>query len=60
LQKWHGIPRGTALGPAQVDYVLAVLGRWLDGQENSTAAVDLPARRKPAAQQQQRLFGLGE
>lgn len=29
LAKWHGIPRGRQLEPADRDYILAVLGRWL-------------------------------
>ena len=57
VEKWHGIPRGRPLEPAQVDYVLAVLGRWLSEQQNRVAAANQPAGRKPATQKQQRLFG---
>jgi hypothetical protein len=32
LAKWHGIPKGRPLAPAETDYILAVLGRWLAGQ----------------------------
>ena len=29
LAKWHGIPEGQPLAPDQIDYILAVLARWL-------------------------------
>ncbi len=29
LAKWHRIPQGQPLTPEQIDYILAVLGRWL-------------------------------
>ncbi len=32
LEKWHGIPRGRALGDAERRHVLAALERWLVGQ----------------------------
>jgi len=32
LAKWHGIPRGRALGPQEREHVLAVLERWLRGE----------------------------
>jgi hypothetical protein len=30
LAKWHRIDRGTPLTPEQIDYVLAVIQRWLE------------------------------
>ena len=32
LEKWHGIPKGRALAPDEIDYVTAVLRRWLSRQ----------------------------
>jgi hypothetical protein len=32
LAKWHGIPRGKPLSPAQRAHVLAALRRWLETQ----------------------------
>jgi len=29
LAKWHRIPQGQPLTPEQIDYILAVLARWL-------------------------------
>jgi hypothetical protein len=29
LEKWHRIPHGQPLSDAEIDYVLAVLARWL-------------------------------
>jgi hypothetical protein len=29
LAKWHRIPRGQPLMPQEIDYILAVLARWL-------------------------------
>ena len=31
LEKWHRIPRGHELTAAQIEYVVAVLSRWLNG-----------------------------
>lgn len=30
LEKWHGLARGRALSPAEQDYVVGVLMRWID------------------------------
>jgi hypothetical protein len=35
LAKWHGIAAGKALTPAELDYVVAVLGRWLERQSQA-------------------------
>jgi hypothetical protein len=32
IQKWHGIKKGRALNPEQVDYVVALIMGWIDGQ----------------------------
>ena len=32
LAKWHRIPKGRPLTPEQIDYIVAVLRRWLEGQ----------------------------
>jgi hypothetical protein len=32
LEKWHHIPRGRELSEQEIDYVLAVISRWLNGQ----------------------------
>jgi len=29
LSKWHKIPKGKALTPEQIDYILATIERWL-------------------------------
>jgi hypothetical protein len=29
LAKWHKIPQGEPLTPEQIEYIIAVLGRWL-------------------------------
>ena len=29
LAKWHRIPQGQPLTPEEIDYIIAVLGRWL-------------------------------
>jgi hypothetical protein len=30
LAKWHRIPEGQPLTPEQIDYIIAVLARWLE------------------------------
>jgi hypothetical protein len=37
LAKWHGIEKGNALSPPQVEYVLGVLAKWLDRQGDSSS-----------------------
>ena len=37
LEKWHGIRKGHALEPAQKQYILEVLKRWLERQERTDA-----------------------
>ncbi|MFH1716969.1 MAG: DUF4186 domain-containing protein [Planctomycetota bacterium] len=32
LAKWHRVPTGTPLTEEQIDYIVAVLRRWLAGQ----------------------------
>ena len=32
LARWHGIARGAPLSPHEIDYVLAVIERWLIAQ----------------------------
>jgi hypothetical protein len=32
LAKWHGIAAGTELTPAQLDYVVDVIDRWVERQ----------------------------
>jgi len=32
LAKWHGIPSGMPLTEAQIDYVISVIGQWLQRQ----------------------------
>ena len=36
LQKWHRIPRGRRLSEEEIEYVVAVLARWLE-QETAKA-----------------------
>jgi hypothetical protein len=38
LEKWHHIAQGRELGDEEVEYVVAVLERWLNGQSQSTTA----------------------
>ena len=37
LRKWHDIAPGRALSEVEVDYVLAVIGRWLSAQPKAEA-----------------------
>jgi hypothetical protein len=37
LEKWHRIPKGRALEPAEKLYVIEVIKKWLAGQEPSDA-----------------------
>lgn len=32
LEKWHRIPKGRELGPAERDHVVAAIRRWLESQ----------------------------
>ena len=32
LSKWHGIPKKRKLTEEEIDYVLALIGRWLSGR----------------------------
>jgi hypothetical protein len=32
LAKWHDIPKGRPLTQEQIDYIIEVLRRWLEGQ----------------------------
>jgi uncharacterized protein DUF4186 len=41
LEKFHGIPRGHALTPAQGDHVIAALERWLRAEEAKYELTDL-------------------
>ena len=34
LEKWHRIPKGRALTPAEKEYVVRVIERWLASQES--------------------------
>jgi hypothetical protein len=34
LEKWHHIPKGRSLSQPEIDYVVAVIGRWLQRQAN--------------------------
>src|ERR1051325_3003114 len=34
LRKWHHIPKGRALDEQEKRYVVSVIGRWLEGQED--------------------------
>jgi hypothetical protein len=38
LQKWHGIPQGIALTDTQVDYIVSVIVRWLQKQNQDNLA----------------------
>lgn len=40
LAKWHGIPKGKSLDDGEQAHVLAVLRRWLEGQETGTGPSD--------------------
>jgi hypothetical protein len=35
LSKWHGVAAGTPLDVAEVEYVVAVIARWLELQDES-------------------------
>jgi hypothetical protein len=37
LQKWHAIPKGRELEAAEKQYILAVIGTWLERQEQVNA-----------------------
>lgn len=36
LEKWHGIPKGHALSDREVQYVVAVIRRWLQSQQDNS------------------------
>jgi len=36
LEKWHRIPKGRALSDREVQYVVAVIRRWLQGQQDDS------------------------
>lgn len=36
LEKWHRIPKGRALSDREIQYVVAVIRRWLRGQHHET------------------------
>jgi hypothetical protein len=38
LAKWHRIPQGEPLTPEQIDYIVAVLERWLSSQTSEPAS----------------------
>jgi hypothetical protein len=40
LEKWHRIPQGRTLSEAEIQYVLGVLRRWLEKQQEE----ELPAK----------------
>ena len=37
ILKWHGIEKGRALNPEEIDYVVALIMRWIEGQINERA-----------------------
>jgi hypothetical protein len=37
LQKWHQIPKGRALSDREVQYIVAVIERWLGPQTQPVA-----------------------
>ena len=39
LAKWHGIAAGRPLSEMEVAHVLAVIARWLEGQEAGTSSL---------------------
>ena len=34
IQKWHGIEKGRVLSEAEIDYVVALIMGWINGQIN--------------------------
>jgi len=38
LAKWHRIPEGRPLSPDQIDYIVDVLARWLENEQNCTGS----------------------
>lgn len=36
LEKWHGIPKGHALSDREIEYVAAVIQRWLQGRQDDS------------------------
>ena len=38
LAKWHNIPKGRALSTGEIDYVVAVIERWIDEQDGNRAS----------------------
>ncbi len=39
LQKWHGIPKGTALNATEKQYIVAVLERWLLSEDSAVRKI---------------------
>lgn len=45
LSKWHGIEKGRALTGAELDYVVSVIGKWIQRQAIATNRLpEAPAR----------------
>ncbi len=40
LEKWHGIPKGQPLTDSQQDYVVQMIGLWLDRRGDSDGGVE--------------------
>lgn len=36
LEKWHGIPKGMELSDQEVQYIVLVIGKWLENQTGKT------------------------
>jgi hypothetical protein len=35
LEKWHGLPRGRSLSDREQEYIVGVIGRWLEREDPS-------------------------
>jgi len=46
LNKWHFIAQGTALNDEQIDYIVAILERWLVAQDIEHTDSDLRQRQR--------------
>lgn len=54
LAKWHGIEKDIALTEEQIEYIAAVIRRWLETQvSDETGGKNVPAKKKKGLQPRQ-------
>lgn len=43
LEKWHAIPKGHALKPDEIDYIVNVILKWIEIQQKMYPSSSIPA-----------------